>query len=271
MEGYQEVKEIDMIDLMFYCLKRWRWIVACMMLLGVLAGIYKYQATIEENQMKKEEQIRQTTKEAVEGEIQAESELILFDDPVSLAVKFIIVGMIGGVFLVCLIFSMSYIMSGKLQNENGFQQRFGMPLLGVIRKKESKKKLFGFVDQWICQLEEGPCAKISRNEQIKIATVNVQNAIQRNSEKKIQRIMLAGTIVNNDVTEICSKLAEEICDITFSSYGQIVFQASALRKIGDYEGIVFIEKKGDSYEKLIRQEMKLATDRCVKIIGTIIC
>ena len=30
MEGYQEVNEINLIDLMFYCLKRWRWIVVCM-------------------------------------------------------------------------------------------------------------------------------------------------------------------------------------------------------------------------------------------------
>ena len=268
MEEYQEVNEIDLIDLLFYCLKRWRWIVVCMVLSGVLVGAYKYQATIEENQMKKVEQIRQTTTESVEGETQVESEPITFDDPVSSAVAFAAIGMIGVAALICLKFSVSY---GKLQNENNFQQKFDMPLLGVVRKKKSEKVLFEFVDQWICRLEEGPCAKVSRIEQIKITTVNVQNAIQRNSKEKIQRIMLAGTIVNNDVIEICDKLTEEICDVTFSSYGQIVFQASALRELEDYEGIVFIEKKGDSYEKLIRQEKKLAADRCVKIIGTIIC
>jgi len=56
MEEYQEVNEIDLIDLMFYCLKRWRWIVVGMVLIAILAGVYKYQTTIEDNQVKKEEQ-----------------------------------------------------------------------------------------------------------------------------------------------------------------------------------------------------------------------
>ena len=46
MEEYQEVSEIDLKDLMFYCLKRWRCIVICMVLFSVLAGVYNYQATV---------------------------------------------------------------------------------------------------------------------------------------------------------------------------------------------------------------------------------
>lgn len=87
MEEYQEVSEIDLKDLMFYCLKRWRCIVICMVLFAVLAGVYKYQATVEENQMKREEQIRRASIEAVEEETQTESEPITFDDPVSSAVN----------------------------------------------------------------------------------------------------------------------------------------------------------------------------------------
>lgn len=270
MEGYQEVNEIDLIDLMFYCLKRWRWIVICMVLLGVLAGVYKYQATIEGNKMKREEQIRRASVESVEGETQTESDPIVFEDPVSLSVKFTIVGMVGGVFLVCLIFSMGYIMSGKLKIESNFQKKFGMPLLGVIRKSQTKKRIFGFVDKWINRLEEGPCAKIPRNEQIKIAAVNVQAVIHKNSEEKIKRVMFAGTVASDDVIEICERLAEEIEDVTFSPYRQIVFHASALKKLEYYEGILFLEKRGESYERLIMQEKELALDRDVKVLGIIV-
>ena len=271
MEGYQEVNEIDLIDLMFYCLKRWRWIIVGMILFGILAGVYKYQATIEENQVKREEQIRRDTAEPVEGEAEVESEPIVFEDPTSSAVKFTIVGMIGGVFLVCVIFGMSYAISGKLQNENNFQKKFGMPLLGVIRKSQTKKRLFGFVDKWINRLEEGPCAKIPRNEQIKIAAVNTQSAIHRNSDEKIKRVMIAGTVASDDVIEICERIAEEIGDVTFSPYKQIVFNATALKKLEYYEGILFIEKLGETHEKLIKKEKELANDRCIKVLGGIVC
>lgn len=271
MEGYQEVNEIDLIDLMFYCLKRWRWIVVGIVVFGILAGVYKYQATIDENLVKKEEQIKQEMAEPVEGEAEVESEPIVFEDPVSSAVKFGIVGIIGGVFLVCLIFCMSYVMSGKLQNERNFQKKFGMPLLGVVRKSQTKKKIFGFIDRWICRLEEGPYAKIPRNEQIKIAAVNVQSAIHRNPDEKIKRVMVAGSVASDDVIEICERIAEEIEEVTFSPYRQIVFHAAALKKLEYYEGVLFIENRGESYERLIRQEKKLALDRDVKILGVIVC
>ena len=83
--------------------------------------------------------------------------------------------------------------------------------------------------------------------------------------------MLVGTIVNDDVLEICEELKEEIEDVTFSPYRQIVFHASALKKLEYYEGVLFIEKKGESYEKLICQEKMLALDRNVKVLGVILC
>ncbi len=270
-ERYQEVNEINLIDLMFYCLKRWRWIVVCMVLLAIVAGVYKYQATITDNQLKEEQQAQQSVAEPDEGETEEESEPIVFEDPVSSAITFAIVGMIGGVCLVCLIFCMSYVIGGKLRDESNFQQKFGMPLLGVVRKNETKRKIFGFIDRWICRMEEGPCAKISRNEQIKIAVVNVQNAICKNPEEKIKRVMLAGTAASNDVMEICGEIAEEIADVTFSPYRQIVFHAAALKKLEYYEGILFVEKRGESYERLIRQEKEIALDRDVRVLGTIIC
>ena len=161
MEGYQEVNEISLLDLIFYCLKRWRRMVVCMAFLAVVAGIYKYQATITVNQEKKELQAQQAIAEPVEGETAVESETIVFEDPVFSAVTFAVIGMIGGICLCCLSFYMSYVTSGKLQNISNFQHKFGMPLLGVVRKSETKRRWFGFIDRWICRLEEGPYIRIS--------------------------------------------------------------------------------------------------------------
>lgn len=244
----------------------------CMVLMATAVGIYKYQATITDNQAKEEELLRrsrQPVTEQTEGEV--ESEPIVIEDPVSSAVFFAVVGMSGGVCLICLIFCIRYMMSGKLQSESKFQEKFGMPLLGVVRKSERKKKVFGFIDRWICRLEEGPYAKIPRKEQIKIAAVNVQAAIHKNSEKKIKRVMLAGTIAGDDVMEIYEEIAEEIGEVTFSPYRQIVFHAAALKKLEYYEGVLFIEKRGESCERLIRQEKELADSRDVKVLGTIVC
>lgn len=276
MEGSREVYGINLIDLMFYCLKKWRWIVVCMVVFAVAAGIYKYQVTITDNQAKKEELLqrsRRSVTEQIEGEEggEVESESIVFEDPVSSAVLFAVIGMIGGACLVCLIFCMCYMIGGKLQSERDFQKKFGMPLLGVVRKSETKKRLFGVIDRWIRRLEEGPYAKIPRKEQVKIAAVNVQAAIHKHPEETIKKVMVAGTVAGDDVIEICGAIAEDIGDVAFSSYKQIVFHAEDLKKLEYYEGIFFIEKRGKSNERLIRQEKELADNRGVKVLGIVLC
>ena len=50
-----------------------------------------------------------------------------------------------------------------------------------------------------------------------------------------------------------------------------MFHAAALKKMEYYDGILFVEKKGESYEKVIRQEMELALDRGVRVLGIIVC
>ena len=83
--------------------------------------------------------------------------------------------------------------------------------------------------------------------------------------------MLVGTVAGDDVIEICEAIAEDIGDVTFSPYRQIVFQAAALKKLEYYEGILFIEKRGESCERLIRQEKELADNRGIKVLGMVLC
>ena len=57
MNEYQETyeKEISLVELMFYCLKKWRWIVAAMLAVAVAAGCYKYMSTVKGNQLRQEQ------------------------------------------------------------------------------------------------------------------------------------------------------------------------------------------------------------------------
>ena len=69
MNEYQEPyeKEISLTELLFFCLKKWRWIAAAMLLAAVLAGIYKYQSTVQENRTKQETQVLEESEEEEEA------------------------------------------------------------------------------------------------------------------------------------------------------------------------------------------------------------
>ena len=106
---------------------------------------------------------------------------------------------------------------------------------------------------------------------MKITIANIKVAIEGiSTQKKIKKVMLAGTISENEAAELCSQLNTKAQDFSLSSYRQIVFCAMDLQDLVNYDALLFIEKKGVSYSELIFQEKKLALDRKVDILGAIV-
>lgn len=294
----EEIREIYLKDLILYCLKKWRLLLIFMLLSALAMGVYNYQAEIKNNEIKQQKLMEKSETDTESEEME---ELI---DPLSSAIKYSTIGVILGAFVFFLICVLIYISTDRLQCIKNFKKEFGMPLLGTIRSNKCKKSIFGKVDTWLLRLEEGPYAKISYKEQIKIAAANVEacatkifeikrsdesyfdenlsekNALNedfierkvpdKNSRAMKRNIMIAGTLEKKEIASEYSNLISEIEGITCSEYRQLAFQASALRELKNYDGILFIEKKGVSYSEFIRQEKDMAFDREVEVLGCIV-
>lgn len=203
-----------------------------------------------------------------EGEMITVKEEVVLTNPVPVAVKFAIVGLVLGAFLAAFLLILIYLMSGKLQSTEMFREEFGMQLLGEVKAPAGKKKLFGFLDNWLYHLEEGAYANISRGEQMRIAAASLKGAaVQKEGLKKV---MLAGTIAKEDVAEFCDCLKEHVPEVAFSEYKQIVFDAAALEELDGYDAVVFLERKGVSYSKLVKKERELAAGRDIQVLGTVV-
>lgn len=201
-----------------------------------------------------------------------EDEEIVFGevDPTPFAVKFLFIGLVLGAFVAGLSLVLIYLMSGRLRSTEEFQEEYGLQLIGDIKAPVQKKKFFGFIDTWIYRLEQGAYANIPREEQMRIVVASFKGAVERMTEKEgLKKIMLAGTIAEKDVAELCSCLRENAQEIEYSSYKQIVFDAEALEEVEDYGLVVFLEKKDLSYSKLIRKEKELVLSRNAEVLGVI--
>lgn len=216
-------------------------------------------------------QTLKTEFKSLQGTQGVQSTTPTLQNPVSSAIKWSVFGLALGVFLPCFILLVLYMLGGKLQDTESFNEEFGMPLLGIVRVSENKRKLFDIVDNWVFRLRGGIYAKVGYKEQVKITASNVVTAISGGfQDGGIKKIMVSGTAEEKNVVMLCTHLASEITEASLSSYKQIVFQSSALRELEDYDGILFIEKRGVSESAFILQEKKLALDRNVKVLGTVV-
>ena len=67
-----------------------------------------------------------------------------------------------------------------------------------------------------------------------------------------------------------TRLVPALEGITVSAYERIVFRASALEELDRYDGVLFLEKRGVSYTKLIKKEKSLVADRNVAVLGAVV-
>ncbi len=199
------------------------------------------------------------------------NENIILKNPLSSAMGSVVYGLLLGACIPCAILCIWYLFSGRLQDMEECDKEFGIPLLGIVRTSEITKKKFAAIDSWIFRLRGGLYGRVGLNDQIKIAAANVQAAIPAQSFKGgLNKILFAGTVEDNDIETISSKLAVEIQDICATAYTQLIFQAQALKDLENYGGVVFIEKRGTSYSRFVEQEVKSAKDRDVTVLGIIV-
>ncbi len=187
--------------------------------------------------------------------------------PAKAGVKYAILGLVLGAFLAGFILIVIFLMSDRLRSTENFEKKFGMRLLGRVIPPVKGKSVFGALDRVFQRMGEGAYANLPYEEQVRIVSANVKTAAAAESGT---HVMLAGTIAAGDVSEICAAVAKETEEVRFSDYRQLVFDASALEELSGYDGILFIEKKDASSARLIAQECKMATDRNVKILGTVV-
>ena len=236
-------------------------------------SIQAYQSGILETYTSAFTQLK-TQQEELETVLEEEGSTIVTNAPAAYAspareaVKFAVIGLVLGAFLAAFVLVVIYLMSGKLQSTEQFQEEFGMPLLGQITKNPGKKRIFGFIDRWIQRMEEGAYADVTYEEQLRLAVANVKAAASK--EQGLKKIMLTGTIAKDEAEAFCKGFASELEGITLAPYERIVYQASALEDVDSYDGVLFLEKKGASYTKLIRKERDLAADRDIKILGAVV-
>ncbi len=188
--------------------------------------------------------------------------------PIRIGVKYGIVGMLLGAFISCVVLIVFFIMNDKLHSIENFEARFGMCLLGRVIEPVKGKGIFGILDRWIQQLGEGAFAALPYDERIKIVASNVKTAISKKEGNTC--IMLAGTIASRDAKEVCAAIANTIGGVTFSDYRQMIFDASALEELVNYDGVLFIEKKDVSSLNLLCQESKMAKDRGANTLGVVV-
>lgn len=177
--------------------------------------------------------------------------------------KYVILGFLAGGFVsVCVIAGM-YIMGDKVTSDKEIVNRFRIKSLGAF-SVVPEKRVFGFIDSWL--------RRLAGDDKIWPDAV-VYEMIEANAANYAEgkkALFVTGLASEKQMEQVCGHLKAALPQTQIVCERNLVESASARRKMAEAEGVILVEERGNSKYSVIAQEIELAKNVNIDVIGVIV-
>ena len=274
-EGYEQ--EIDLKDLMFHVLYRWRPIllaavVACVLAVGY-AGLYNglvlpdrrdgIQGQLAEQGSLLEGLEEGQSADSVQKRV---SELqIELDGLEELSiVKYSVIGIALGLFGLAFCYAMGYVLSDRMRGERELLDRYGYYLLGTFprrRKGKALRGLDGFLEK-----REGMSVQISEEEIYGIISANVINLAKAGG-----LFLVTGTVDVGKLQELTKAIVPLLQKNLMLAVGADMNRtAGTLEALGECDAVILVEERGESLRGKIQREHESIAALGKPVVGYVV-
>lgn len=187
-----------------------------------------------------------------------------------ISIKHFIIGIIVGIILACGLIFACYLFAPSLRSSEEIKTLYGVKVLGCINDSRfQKKKLFGFVDQFIVKLQNRRKKSLSYEQEIQLISANILLDCQKNGAQEVFLTSSAGESIPKEVLNAVSAKCEEKGIHTVAG-DAIAYDAMALERLAEIGNVVFIEKKRVSLFDELYSEIALCKEHDIHVIGMIV-
>lgn len=182
---------------------------------------------------------------------------------VGISKKYVAVGALGGILLVCLFIIIFYILRGTINKADDLQYLYNIRVLGILNYKN---KYNFFVMIWHKLLGQTD-PQLSLNDQVKLLFSNLRITCQKN---QIHKLLICGYNESemDYMKAVWGRLKEQGIDIEYIS--NFLYSSEALDKLSLFGHVVFIEEIGKSRYSDIVKEIEVCMEQQADIVGAIV-
>ena len=196
------------------------------------------------------------------------------DNPQALAkptfsVKYIILGFIFGIFLVCIWLACKIILTAKLQNSEEIRTLYNARLLGEVEIQSGKKRFLSVIDDKLLAITKRRKKKLTAKQQISMVTANIALSCK---QQGIDCIFMTGSEFEKADATVLAMLKQELSTqgIQVKEGGNIFYDVESLKQGTEIGNILFVEQKGESIYDEISNELNLANEQKNNIVGFVV-
>lgn len=185
------------------------------------------------------------------------------------SLKYIVVGLFIGFFIVCCGIILKYVLNNRLHVADEMKEYYKTPVIGILKITKQPARFLGSVDQFILSAFQGELKNVTNENQVKIICANIQVAIRR---EHMKNVYLTGTHQGEKWQQIIESIKQsmEVDAVQVSNGGSVISDPGALKDMADSDGVVFIEYVKKSKYKDIDRELEICKENNISVIGSVV-
>lgn len=183
----------------------------------------------------------------------------------SFRVKYAVIGLIVGIFIVIVIIFLREVLSGKMRYEYELKELFGVDVLGVLRKD----KTYRGIDKLLYNLRYRNKRQLTEEEARSHLVKNISLICK---EKNVQSLFVTGSclteLAESSRTAIINELSSS--EVTVSFGDNVIYDKESLEAANEIKNLLIVEKIGVSAIEEITKEIETVKEHGVDIIGGVV-
>lgn len=267
--GYKEEyeQEIDLKDLLFHILYRWRSILLIMVVAGAVATAYAFvynmatlpgeRAVVRGNMQ--EQMVTLEGLEEVEPEQQDAAAIKAANDQILALqeeldglkelepVKYCLIGIAIGLFGMVFCYGIGYVLSDRMRGERELLERYGYHLLGTFPRRRKGKLLTGM--DCLVEKKEGVSGQVTDEETYGIISANITNLAKDGG-----LFLVTGTVDAGKLQRLTKAILPLLQKNVMLAVGADMNRtASTLESLGECDAVILVEERGKSFRGQIQK------------------
>ena len=182
-------------------------------------------------------------------------------------IKFVVIGMLAGAFIVLFCLALAYALRQVLRTEDDMNSLFNTRVIGTVKSNENggKKKFISGFDSWYEKKFDKKDGILPEAAAYDMIASEIAVGIEKDGIKKP---FITSTSSDKTVAEVVNRIAKTCSGLNRGA--SVVSDAEAVKSLSESDGVVIVEKIQDSRIVDIGRELELCKKYGIDVIGAVV-
>lgn len=184
-------------------------------------------------------------------------------------IKYSVVGMAGGIFLMILLHAIRILMKGRILTDDELNVAYGLRNIITLPAGASRREPRSFIDRFVEKLvSDAPDMSSAAANDVLIAKVENLSAAD-----EIRKVLLVGTVGGTRLESFANRLSKRAKEsgspITFEASADIDKDAEAVRRLRTADACIVVEEVGETAYRDAAEVIELLLASGKPVLGTV--